>query len=259
MANLLSLPAEILLLIPSYIHSVGDANGLLNLCLTSRTLRTFTQPLIFRDYDRTDDYIHSNQNHKEGRIGPLLCFTQTHLPVTDKVKFLSGIMAAKANPLLVLLISQAPNLEELDLMTSDEATLSKIVNSCKRLEGFVYIASPCNSHQYISVLEPHKSSLGAISIDLHRADRSVCHWDECPQYDSFVSFTNLYRLKLEQGSIQDLTALPASLEVLGFHLCDYPVFDMLDTLIEMSQTSLQSLYLDNLDARCFSVGILGLT
>ncbi|PYI07419.1 hypothetical protein BO78DRAFT_443377 [Aspergillus sclerotiicarbonarius CBS 121057] len=408
MANLLSLPAEILLLILSYFHPSEDVNVLLNLCLTAKKLCTLAQPLIFCEYPRKLCCHHCQKPKlKAGRIGPLICFTRTlvlrpelgarvrrmlitawdeeadtldgwstalqpesiktfaravqRLTIKDKTRVLSGIVATETNPLLVLLISQTPNLEELELISGEEGlkllgplflpgprgvvdspylsklkslciidrgsmrdtsmknlthlmclpqlddftlvncdghalgcpsfditpgslsitslslfeasldseALSKIVRACKSLRSFIYTASECDSHhhncqvqpsQLVSILGPHKSSLEVVRINLDFADRTMYCWDECPQYDSFVSFTSLKHLGVEQGLIQDVTTLPTSLESIQFCLCDYPVVDMMATLTEQSNTRLQLLELVVLQPKYDALnGLLGLS
>ena len=408
MAGLLSLPAELILLILSYFQAIAHVDVLLNLCLTSKKLCTFTQPLIFYQYSRTLCCHHCwKPKLKEGRIGPLICFALTlflrpdlgacvrrtlitawdekadtlegwsnalqpdsiktltkavqHLAVNEKAQFLSGIVATQTNPLLVLLTSLTPNLEDLQLITGEEGlklleplfpsdpegvinllclsnlkslsitdrmsmtnksmktlphlmrlpqledftlsfcdghalgcpsfditpgslsitslslfdasldstALSKIVRACKNLKYFMYMASECDFHhhscqiqppQLVSVLEPHKSSLEVVRVSLDFADRTMYCWDKCPQYDSFTSFTRLKNLGVEQGLIQDVTTLPSSLESIHFCLCDYPVFDMMVTLTEQSNTRLQLLDMVVLQPKYDTLnGLLGLT
>ncbi|RAL06862.1 F-box protein [Aspergillus homomorphus CBS 101889] len=78
MAQLSTLPNEIILAIISCFHGPTDVTELLSLCLTSRRLRLLAQPILFYDYFKyvlaagSDTYL-----KRRCRIGPLISFART--------------------------------------------------------------------------------------------------------------------------------------------------------------------------------------
>ncbi|PYI21121.1 hypothetical protein BO86DRAFT_205126 [Aspergillus japonicus CBS 114.51] len=191
MAQLETLPTEIVLDILSCIRGPRGVRTLLNLCLTSRRLRDITQPLLFNVlYKYVFDYDKEVYVKRASRIGPLLAFARTlalrpdlgerllhlcvnanHSPsdssgqwpaaarnetigvlngiihqmqIPCKLDYVTAINGARINPLIVIIVALAPNLENIDIVSGREGL------SCLRP---LYLPGPDGKPPYLSSLK----------------------------------------------------------------------------------------------------------
>ncbi|PYH44780.1 F-box protein [Aspergillus saccharolyticus JOP 1030-1] len=247
MAQLFDLPTETLLEVLSWLRGPRDIRTLLNLCLTSRRLRTIVQPCLFEvpPYLSGLKSLHIKDQAKTRHPNMKQLVEMMCLPELKEF----SLAVCNGNGSGCPDFNLPPGsfrFSELQLLkaTLSATQLTNIMRACNRLEVLVYESSMTwtnrrrtNSQfaapELLRCLEPQKQNLKSLRVDLDVAEPiAIENWHRCPRYGSFREFENLKHLEVEQGILHEFRNLPPNIESVTVLSCDYPIYEMMDGLVQ---------------------------